>query len=272
MRGRGWIAGWAVLITTAAASPASADPQHPRSQRETDVVVVDGAVPVRSVEVRDVQVRDVIPPQVARPRPSVAPRTDVVPRPFLPEVISRPRQSTYARTQGSYSRQLMTGRHRRSYYLFTPRFNLGYGLLVGYPIGYPYPYAYPFLYEPAPYASSSTLSMAAPPRNTYSNVESVTPGPPTVTGLTCGVDPSASVPCGGVSFEVSPGNAQVSVEGVFVGTVDAFSSTEPPLALAPGLHYIEVRMPGYRTASFEVTITAGEVTPYQGALEPLQTR
>ena len=268
MRFHRWVTGSAVLVAIGMVAPVSAgDQSHHHSQRGPDVVVAEGALSVRPVEVREVWVRDVVMPPIARPQPSVAPRTDVVPRPFLPDSISRPQQS-------GYRRQTVPNHGRRAYYRFSPRFNVGYGLLVGYPIVYPYPYADPFLYDPAPPygASSSSLSMAAPPRNTYSNVESVTAGAPATTSLACGVDPAASVPCGGVSFEVAPGNAQVSVEGVFVGTVDTFSSTQPPLVLAPGVHYIEVRMPGYRTAAFEVTIAAGEVTPYQGALEPLLTR
>jgi PEGA domain len=269
MRFPRWMNGCAVFVAVGMVAPVRAgDGAHRHSQRGTDVVVAEGALPVRPVGVREVQVREVVAPPVARPQPSVAPRTDVVPRPFLPDSISRPQGSQYRRPS-------MSNHGRRAYYRFSPRFNVGYGLLVGYPIIYPYPYANPFLYDPAPApygASSSSLSMAAPPRNTYSNVESVTAGAPATTSLACGVDPAASVPCGGVSFEVAPGNAQVSVEGVFVGTVEAFSSTEPPLVLAPGVHYIEVRMPGYRTAAFEVIVAAGEVTPYQGALEPLQTR
>lgn len=163
----------------------------------------------------------------------------------------------------------------------SPRVSAGYGLFYGYPVPYQYFYPYPSgfqsgyaltFYDPAPYVPPATPpSTAPPPRNTYSNVESVIPGA-TNGAFACGDDPNASVPCGGVSFDVVPGDAQVSVEGIFVGTVDGFSPTQPPLALAPGVHYIEVRLPGYRTTVLEVMITGGEVTPYQGTLEPLRTR
>jgi PEGA domain-containing protein len=199
-----------------------------------------------------------------------------VPRPVLPDVISRLQQSTYRQPTYSYS---STSRGRRSYYVFAPRFNIGTGLLVGYPVAYPYPYAYPFIYDAmanaAPYQESSTsLSMSAPARNTYLNTNTggVTPAATPTTPIECGVDPNASTPCGGVSFDVFPGEAQVSVEGVFVGTVDSFSATRPPLVLAPGRHYIELRMPGYRTEVFDVTVNTGEVIPYQGSLEPLRTQ
>jgi PEGA domain-containing protein len=84
--------------------------------------------------------------------------------------------------------------------------------------------------------------------------------------------PGASAPCGGLSFDVLPADAQVSVEGIFVGSVDGFSPTRAPLVLAPGVHYVEVRRPGYRTETFEVTIGAGAIVPYRGSLEPLRTR
>jgi hypothetical protein len=165
---------------------------------------------------------------------------------------------------------------------FTPRASAGYGLFYGYPVPYlffdPYPAGVPSsnaltFYDPAPYVPpNAPPSTAPPPRNTYSNVESVVPGATNGSLFLCGADPNASVPCGGVTFDVSPGDAQVSVEGTFVGTVDGFLPTQPPLALAPGVHYIEVRRPGYRTAVLEVMIASGEVTPYQGALEPLRTR
>ena len=157
-----------------------------------------------------------------------------------------------------------------------------HGGYVGYPV-HPYAYPYPFVYEPpaiyvpygvyvAPATPYAALTMAAPPVTTYSNVETVGVGTPSSVGLACATDSGAPASCGGVSFDISQANAQVYVEGVYVGTVESFSPSRPPLALAPGLHYIEVRLPGYRTATFEVTIGAAEVTPYQGSLEPLRTR
>jgi hypothetical protein len=72
---------------------------------------------------------------------------------------------------------------------------------------------------------------------------------------------------GGVSFQISPSNAQLIVDGTPVGTVDQFTPTTQPLGLGVGRHQIEVRASGYRTMSFEVDIVAGHVIPYQGTLE-----
>ena len=231
--------------------------------------VSEAQVVVREVQVRGVQVREVNVPQ---PRPAVNPRA-VIPRPMLPDVISRPYQSPYP---SSYNRAQPVYGHRS--YSNSSHVKGGY---VGYPV-YPYAYPYPFIYEPpaiyvpseiyvtpAPY---SAFNMAPPPATTYSNVETPAAGAPSVAGLACTGDPGSPAACGGLSFDISPLNAQVYVEGVYVGTVDNFSPVRAPFALAPGLHYVEVRFPGYRTATFEVTIGAGEVTPFQGALEPLRTR
>jgi hypothetical protein len=290
MRGHRRFSCAAMLMALGVSVPAFADDHGHHHGHDGAVVVTEvrGALPVRDVVVRDVQVRPVVVRPVG-PRPAVAPRPEV-PRPFLPDVISRPQQSAYPQAnypQSNYPQSShrytngYSGRGRRSYYVFSSRFNIGTGLLVGYPVAYPYPYAYPFLYDSSPYpaypdpgyqAPSPSPSMSASPGNTYSNMGGVTPAPPLSTPIDCGVDPNASTPCGGVSFDVFPGDAQVSVEGVFVGTVDRFSSTRPPLVLAPGRHYFELRLPGYQSVVFEADVNAGEVIPYQGTLEPLRTR
>jgi hypothetical protein len=270
----------AMLMALGVSVPAFADDHGHHHGHDGAVVVTEvrGALPVRDVVVREVQVRPVVVRPVG-PRPAVAPRPEV-PRPFLPDVISRPQQSAYPQanypqsnySQSSYRYTNSHTRGRRSYYVFSSRFNIGTGLLVGYPVAYPYPYAYPFLYDPSPYPAYPDPGYQAPSSAPYSNMGGVTPAPPLSTPIDCGVDPNASTPCGGVSFDVFPGDVQVSVEGVFVGTVDGFSPTRPPLVLAPGRHYFELRLPGYQSVVFEADVSAGEVIPYQGTLEPLRTR
>jgi hypothetical protein len=93
-----------------------------------------------------------------------------------------------------------------------------------------------------------------PPPSTYPRQGSV------------GVQPSQSN-MGGLSFQISPSDAQVIVDGTPVGTVGEFTPTTQPLGLPAGRHQIEVRASGYRTMSFDVNIVAGQVIPYQGTLE-----
>jgi len=72
---------------------------------------------------------------------------------------------------------------------------------------------------------------------------------------------------GGLSFDITPGEAEVIVDGNPVGTVDQFTPTSQPLGLPAGRHRIEVRASGYQTITFDVNIVAGQVIPYQGNLE-----
>ncbi len=72
---------------------------------------------------------------------------------------------------------------------------------------------------------------------------------------------------GGLSFEITPGDAEVLVDGNLVGTVDQFSPSSQPLGLSAGRHRVEIEAPGYQRISFEANIIAGQVLPYQGAME-----
>jgi archaellum component FlaG (FlaF/FlaG flagellin family) len=72
---------------------------------------------------------------------------------------------------------------------------------------------------------------------------------------------------GGVSFEISPSDAEVFVDGNYVGTVDQFGPQTEPLQLTPGRHRIELRAQGMRPMAFDTTITVGQVIPYRGALQ-----
>jgi hypothetical protein len=72
---------------------------------------------------------------------------------------------------------------------------------------------------------------------------------------------------GGVSFEITPSNAEVFVDGQYVGQTGQFTPTSQPLGLPLGRHHIEIRASGYRTIDFDVDIVAGQVIPYQGVLE-----
>jgi hypothetical protein len=208
-----------------------------------------GAVVVRPVQVREVRVE----PQPYRgpERPTFGAARPV--DPFISRPVERPQLKPIAQRRGK--------RHGRV--------DGGYGSVIGYPVIYPY--AYP--YDPFTPLSSTSYS-SAPVPNTYSNVaslpygETITAATPVTGAVSC----DAGAPCGGLSFDITPASAQVWVDGLFVGDADEFDSPNSPLVLAPGDHYIEVRLAGYRTASFDVSIVAGEVTPYRGALERLRLR
>ena len=169
-------------------------------------------------------------------------------------------------------------RFYRPYYTFRPHLNLGLGLWVGYPFAYSYPYYDPS-YDPygyvnpyayAPYGYPATSYPAYPPASGYPPASNYPPSayPPDGQGSqgSIGIQPNQAN-SGGLSLEITPSTAQLFVDGTLVGTVGQFTPTTQPLGLVAGRHRIEVRAPGYQTMSFEVDIIAGQVIPYQGAME-----
>jgi hypothetical protein len=223
-----------------------------------------GAVIVRPVQVNEVRVHQPAPRLVDQ-RPSFG-----VPRPVDPAFISRPHQRPQIVVS---SPRPLVRHHRRHRVDFKPRFKVGSGIVVGYPVLYPYAYPYdPFSPSyPVTPPSPNTYSNAPSP-NTYSNVDSLpnSGNVSAVSRLPAAITCEAAAPCGGISFDISPASAQVYVDGVFAGIVEDFDASSEPLVLAPGNHYVEIRRPGYRTVSFDVTIAPGEITPYQGTLERLR--
>lgn len=125
-------------------------------------------------------------------------------------------------------------------YFFRPRFSLGFGLFVGYPV--PYPYAYPYPVSVYGYAAPSTPVFVGPGSSLY----------------------------GGVSLEITPGDAGVYVDGGYAGVVRDFDGTERTLTLTSGRHRIEVSAPGYEPMTMDVDTIPGQIVPYRGDLQPLQ--
>ena len=165
-------------------------------------------------------------------------------------------------------------RFYRPYYVFRPRVSLGFGFWAGFPISYPYyygyydsyygPYPYGYVYAYPPYAYPYPYPYPAASYPPYSP----NPYPPSASG-SVNVQPfQTQANTGGVSFEITPANAQVFVDGSYVGTADQFTPSTQPLGLTPGRHRIEVRAPGYRTMAFDADIIAGQVIPYQGTMQP----
>jgi hypothetical protein len=148
-------------------------------------------------------------------------------------------------------------------------------LWAGFPVAYPYyegydPYYDPYGYSyPYGYVTSSPANGSLsvyPPSSNYppsSYPSSVYP-PSGSVGVQPG-QPEGDV--GGVSFDVTPSNAEIVVDGASRGTVGDFTATTEPLGLEPGRHHIEIRAPGYRTTTFEVDIVAGQAIPYYGSLQ-----
>jgi len=75
---------------------------------------------------------------------------------------------------------------------------------------------------------------------------------------------------GSLRLKIKPREAEVYVDGYFVGVVDDFDGIFQRLHLDSGPHRIEVRAPGYETLDFEVRITPDHTTTYQGDLKKIQ--
>jgi hypothetical protein len=74
------------------------------------------------------------------------------------------------------------------------------------------------------------------------------------------------MPYGGVTFDIEPRDAELWVDGEYVGRVSDYDYNDPPLTLVAGVHDIELRSGYSRPLAFDITIIPGQVIPYQGTL------
>ena len=70
-------------------------------------------------------------------------------------------------------------------------------------------------------------------------------------------DPPSNAALGGVRITGAPRDAQVFVDGAYVGIVDDFDGTDQHLNLEPGVHRIEIHTRGAGAVAFEVTVQQG---------------
>jgi hypothetical protein len=151
----------------------------------------------------------------------------------------------------------------RPYYSFRPRVSLGFGLWMGSPVPYPY-YGSPYRYAPPyvdPYAYGAPAPYYPPSNYPSSNYPAQQPAP------SVGVQRGGAQSEGGISFEITPANAAVFVDGTYVGTAEEFGPAEQPLDLAPGHHRVELSAPGYRTTTSDADVQPRQVIPFQGTLQ-----
>ncbi|MPY87734.1 MAG: PEGA domain-containing protein [Luteitalea sp.] len=72
---------------------------------------------------------------------------------------------------------------------------------------------------------------------------------------------------GSLRLKVRPREAEVFVEGDFVGQVDDFDGAFQRLHLPPGRHEIQVEAPGYAPLEFSVLIVRDQTVTYRGELK-----
>jgi hypothetical protein len=74
---------------------------------------------------------------------------------------------------------------------------------------------------------------------------------------------------GGIRLQMNPKEAQVTVDGYFVGVIDDFDGMSQRLALEEGPHKIEITAPGFEPFTLEVNILREQTIKYKGMLRPL---
>jgi hypothetical protein len=127
-----------------------------------------------------------------------------------------------------------------------------------YPYYYPYPYYNPYPYPDSyPYTGATSGYTVAPPVDLS----------PDTSGSPATESSTEQSNLGGLSFEITPSDAQIYVDGNLVGTVGQFTPTSQPLGVPAGRHHVEIRKAEYKTMSFDVDVVVGQVTPYQGQME-----
>ncbi len=75
---------------------------------------------------------------------------------------------------------------------------------------------------------------------------------------------------GALRLKIKPKDAEVYVDGFYVGVVDDFDGMFQKLHIEIGPHRVEVRAPGYEPLIIEVRITADHATTYQGELKRIK--
>jgi hypothetical protein len=72
---------------------------------------------------------------------------------------------------------------------------------------------------------------------------------------------------GSIRLKVKPADAQVYVDGYYMGVIDSFDGAFQRLSIEDGSHKVEVRAEGYEPVQFDVMVTPGETITYKGELK-----
>jgi hypothetical protein len=145
------------------------------------------------------------------------------------------------------------------------------------PPAYPYPYQAPNGYPPANYPPPAGYPSSGYPSSGYPSSGYPPPG----YSMSTSPEPSQAAPqptmlaqpgtaAGSISFEITPSDAAVIVDGIYVGRVSELGPTTQPMGFKPGKHHVEIRASGYQTLSFEADVVAGQVLPFKGEMQPVR--
>ena len=72
---------------------------------------------------------------------------------------------------------------------------------------------------------------------------------------------------GNLRLKVKPSNAQVHIDGYYVGVVDSFDGALQRLRVEAGNHRVELKAEGYEPVQFDVMIIPGDTITYKGEMK-----
>ena len=72
---------------------------------------------------------------------------------------------------------------------------------------------------------------------------------------------------GNLRLKVKPANAQVHIDGYYVGVIDSFDGAMQRLRVEGGKHRVELTAEGYEPVQFDVMIIPGDTITYKGEMK-----
>jgi hypothetical protein len=72
---------------------------------------------------------------------------------------------------------------------------------------------------------------------------------------------------GSIRLKVKPANAQVYVDGYYVGVIDSFDGVFQRLSVDAGPHKVELKADGFDPVEFEVMVTPNDTVTYKGEMK-----
>jgi hypothetical protein len=166
-----------------------------------------------------------------------------------------------ARTGSYYGGRFYNGSNR--YYRYDPFYLYGYGAFGlgslyydpfwwgGYPYGYGYGYGYPWGYGGYYGGGYYGGGYGGGYGGAYD-------------------DQAQDGVKGGLKLKVTPKDAEVYVDGYYVGVVNDYDGAFQRLNLVAGPHHIEIKAKGFETLVFDVKVEPRETISYHGDLQPAQ--
>jgi len=126
----------------------------------------------------------------------------------------------------------------------------GFSFSVGVGLGYPYGYAYPYPYA---YGGYPPYGYGYSQPSGYPGYVVAEPG---------------RTSAGSVRIVVGQRDAEVFVDGYYVGAAGDFDGASGQLSLEPGPHRIELRLGGFEPVAFDVNVQPGQTVTYRTGLRP----